>query len=140
MLSKKLNLSSESGSITAMLVVLFVVLIACLAIVVDSGRQLGAEVNAQDLVNQAARDGAAQLVVGYLRQGQLVLNQTKAVQAGENFLAASGHPGTVWVVGNTVYAKLNYNIPTLFSSIFGIRYLRISAIGSAVDVSGIRPN
>ncbi len=130
---------SECGSITAMFVILLVVLFAVLAVVVDGGRQLSSEINATNLANQAAREGAAQLRVSYLRQDQVVINSEKAISAAQNFLKVSGHPGVAWVVGNTVYVRVTYSIPTLLSSIIGINSLKISATGSAVNVAGIGP-
>ncbi len=136
---KKINSKNEYGSVTAMFVLLFIVLMAVLAIVVDGGRQLSSEIDATDLVNQASRMGAAQLKVEYLRRDQVAINSTKAIAAAEQFMYQHGHPGVAWVKGDVVYARVTYYIRTLLSSVVGINSLKISATGSALDVSGIGP-
>ena len=39
-------------------------------------------------------------------------------------MATSGHPGTAWVVGNTVYAEISYRQPTQLLGIIGVGSLR----------------
>jgi Flp pilus assembly protein TadG len=127
---------SEDGQFLAMTVVLMTMFLALTGLVADGGRYLDAKQAAASEAEQAARAGAGSLDVSQLHAGNVALDPASAVTAAENFMTTSGHPGTAWVVGSTVYAEISYRQPTQLLGIIGVGSLQITVTESATDVSG----
>jgi len=127
----------DSGSVTPFVTLLFTVLLALLALVVDGGRALGAREAALGEAEQAARLGAAQLSVTSLHAGLARLPTAEAVGAAEAYMAATGHPGTAVVMGTSVVATVHpFRLRTPLLAIVGIGSLPISVSASATSVVG----
>ena len=127
---------SEDGQLLAMTVVFMTMFLALTGLVADGGHYLDAKQAAASEAEQAARAGASSLDVGQLRAGAIALDPATAVSTAENYMAFAGHPGTAWVVGNTIYAQISYHQPTQLLSIIGVGSLQINVTESAVNVSG----
>lgn len=127
---------SEDGQLLAMTVVFMTMFLALTGLVADGGHYLDAKQAAASEAEQAARAGASSLDVGQLRAGTIALDPATAVSTAENYMAFAGHPGTAWVVGNTIYAQISYHQPTQLLSIIGVGSLQINVTESAVNVSG----
>ena len=125
-----------------------VALIAVLALVVDGGRALSARETALSEAEQAARVGAAQLSVASLHAGLTTFQVATATAAAEQYMAASGHPGSAAVVGTCVVATVRtYDLPLLSSRSSGSTTSRCrhrpppqSSSGSPCSCRGVRPS
>ena len=128
---------SDEGQFLAMTVIFMTMFLALAGLVTDGGHYLDAKQQADTIAEQAARAGAGSLNVGALHAGTITVDPTTAVTAAENYMSSAGHPGTAWVVGNTVYAQISYRLPTQLLGIIGVGSLGLSVTESATDVSGI---
>jgi len=126
----------EDGQFLAMTAVFMTMFLALAGLVADGGRYLDAKQAAASEAEQAARAGAGSIDVGQLHAGTVALDPAAAVTAAETFMTAETHPGTAWVVGNTVYAQISYRQPTQLLGIIGVGSLQITVTESATDVSG----
>jgi len=90
----------ERGSLTLMLAVLMVALLALAGLVIDGGRKLNEAENAYAIAQEAARAGAGRVntSVAY-GSGVFRVDQAQAIAAARNYLASAGHPGSVSAVG-----------------------------------------
>ena len=126
----------EEGQFLAMTAVFMTMFLALAGLVADGGRYLDAKQAAASEAEQASRAGAGSIDVGQLHAGTVALDPAAAVTAAETFMTSAGHPGTAWVVGNTVYAQISYRQPTQLLGIIGVGSLQITVTESATDVSG----
>ena len=82
--------ASDSGSITLMLAVLFVALIALAGIVIDGGAKLNQAENATAIAQEAARAGAGMVNQGQaLSTGSFTVDQAQAIAAAQQYLASA---------------------------------------------------
>ncbi len=128
---------SEDGSILAMTCIFMTMFLALAGLVADGGHYFDAKEAAASEAEQAARAGASALDVSQLHTGTVALDPNTAVAQAENYMVASGQPGTAWVQGNTVYAQISYRQPTQLLGIIGVGSLQINVTESATDVSGV---
>jgi Flp pilus assembly protein TadG len=127
----------EDGSILAMTCIFMTMFLALAALVADGGHYFDAKQAAASEAEQAARAGAGSLDVSALHAGTVALDPSTAVAAAESYMTASGHPGTAWVQGDTVYAQISYRLPTQLLGIIGVGSFEINVTESATDVSGV---
>jgi Flp pilus assembly protein TadG len=127
----------EDGSILAMTCIFMTMFLALAGLVADGGHYFDAKQAAASEAEQAARAGAGSLDVSALHAGTVALDPNTAAAAAESYMAASGHPGTAWVQGDTVYAQISYRLPTQLLGIIGVGSLQINVTESATDVSGV---
>lgn len=132
-----MNSMGDSGSVTAFVAVVLVVLFLVAGLVVDGGSALSARQAAADEAEQAARRGAGALSDSGLRSGIIEVDAAQAVEAAVGFTVVDGHRGTATVSGNVVTVEVQYRIPTSILGLIGIRTLPVSATASAVDVAGV---
>ena len=132
----KLTGHDESGQFLAMTVVFMTMFLVLLGLVADGGQYLDANQAAATEASQAARTGAGALDPGQLQAGVLGLANAQAIQAAEAYMVTVGHPGTAWVVGNTVYARVTYQMPTQVLGIIGISSMHVDATAQATNVAG----
>ena len=126
------------GSLSAFFAVFVVAIVAVVGLVADGGRYLAQREQALTEVQQAARVGAGQLSQTQLRLGNVQIDNVKAVEAAEQYMAQSGHPGTAFVLGDQVYAQVStYSVPTVLLGIIGISHFDVHASASAQTVTGI---
>jgi len=129
----------ERGSLTLMLAVLFVALLALAGIVIDGGAKLAAAENATSVAQEAARAGAGIVskTTAYSR-GVFVVSQAAAVGAAQQFLSDSGYHGTVSPVGaNSIRVSVRITAPTRVLSIINIDSMTVTGTATAQLVSGV---
>jgi len=118
--------------------VLSVGLLVLCGLVIDGGYVLAGRRRAIDEANSAARAGAEALATGdYRTGGQVTLDPDRAEAASQDFLAATGHNGTVTVNGDQVTVQTSFEQPTALLGIIGIRSVTVSGRGRARAVRGI---
>jgi Flp pilus assembly protein TadG len=130
---------SERGSLTLMLAVLFIALLALAGVVIDGGAKLAAAENATSIAQEAARAGAGIVskTTAYSR-GQFVISQGAAIVAARQFLASSGYSGTVSPVGNnSIRVSVRITKPTKVLSIISIDSMTVTGTATAQLVSGV---
>lgn len=112
-------------------------LVLC-GLVVDGGYVLAGRRRAIDEANGAARAGAEALApAGYRSGGDVTLDPGRAEAAALDFLAATGHSGTVVVSGDQVTVQTSFGQPTALLGIIGIRSVTVAGRGQARAVEGI---
>ena len=131
------SLELEQGALTPFVLLLCVALMAVLALIVDGGRALSARQAAFAEAEQAARVGATQLSIASLHAGLTTLQIGSAEAAAEQYMSASGHPGSAVVVGGCVLATVRpYALATPLLALVGIDHLPVSASAGATAVVG----
>lgn len=122
----------DSGSLTLMLAVLMVVLLALAGLVIDGGRQLDLAENAAAIAQAAARAGAGMVDRSQAyRSGTFSVNQAAAIVAARDYLAATGFRGTVSAQGpGQIRVTVTVTRPTIVLSLIGID--QVTATGTAV--------
>jgi Flp pilus assembly protein TadG len=96
-MSRRRRFGSEEGSVATFFVIITIAVLAATGLVVDGGRKMAALGEARDIADNAARACAQQISVGSVRRGSVVLDRSSAVTAGSEFLALTGHQGSVEV-------------------------------------------
>ena len=118
--------------------ILSVGLLVLCGLVVDGGYVLAGRRRAIDEANSAARAGAEALAPGdYRADGDITLDSARAEEAAQDFLAATGHSGTVVVNGDQVTVQTSFSQPTALLGIIGIGSVTVSGRGQARAVEGI---
>jgi hypothetical protein len=129
---------SDTGQVTAFVVVMVASLILCAGLVIDGGLTLAAKIRATDEAQSASRAGAEAInLTIYRSSGTVVLDPTQATQAAQRYLATTGDRGQVTVDGNTVTVTVRASQPTQILSIAGLHALTVSATASSSAVRGI---
>lgn len=107
------RLHDERGSVSMFIAVLGVAFVMVAGLAIDGGRKLGALSDARDLADNAARAGAQAVDADtYRTSGIIVLNPTAATQAASDYLAATGHTGTITVTADTVTVTVGLRVDT----------------------------
>jgi len=118
--------------------ILSVGLLVLCGLVIDGGYVLAGRRRAIDEANGAARAGAEAVTPGdYRADGDVILDPDRAEDAAQDFLAATGHTGTVTVDGDEVTVDMSFEQPTALLGIIGIRQVTVSGRGQARAVQGI---
>lgn len=121
----------DTGSLTLMLAVLMVVLLAFTGLVIDGGRQLNQKENAFAIAQEAARAGAGLVnTATAYRSGTFSVDLPQALAAARTYLTNAGYSGTVTGTGNTISVTVTVTENTTLLSLVGIDTM--SATGSAV--------
>ena len=131
--------ASDSGSITLMLAVLFVALIAMAGIVIDGGAKLNQAENATAIAQEAARAGAGMVNQGQaLSTGSFTVDQAQAVAAAQQYLSSTGYHGSVTPVGaESIQVTVTVTGPTKVLSIIGIDSMTSTGSATASLVTGV---
>jgi Flp pilus assembly protein TadG len=136
--------SRERGSLTLLLAVMFVALLALAGIVIDGGAKLTAAENATAIAQEAARAGAGIVSqsTAYAK-GSFVVDQNQAIQAAEQYLSQpslteAGYQGWVTREG-TQFIQVTVRViePTRVLSIIGIDHVKATGTATADLVSGV---
>jgi Flp pilus assembly protein TadG len=131
---------AERGSLTLMLAVLFVTLVALAGIVVDGGTKLAAAENATAAAQEAARAGAGIVnrATAY-SNGSFVVNRGEAIAAAEQYLATVPDltSDAVSVNGNSLRVTVRLEEPTKVLSIINIDSMTETGEATATLVSGV---
>lgn len=130
----------ESGMVTAFVVVFTLALLVMAGLVLDGGLALSAKVQAIDDAQAAARAGAQAIDIPlYRATGQITLDPSQATADAEQYLARSGHTGTVAVDGDQVTVTVAISQPTQLLSLAGINHIPVSGTGTATAEQGPNP-
>jgi Flp pilus assembly protein TadG len=136
--------ASERGSLTLMLAVMFVALLALAGIVIDGGAKLTAAENATAIAQEAARAGAGMVnqSTAYAK-GNFVVDQNQAIQAAEQYLSqpsvtGAGYHGSVTREGTqSIQVTVRFTEPTRVLSIIGIDQVNGTGTATANLVAGV---
>jgi Flp pilus assembly protein TadG len=134
--------AGDRGSITLMMLALFVVLIALAGIVIDGGAKLNQAENANAIAQEAARAGAGMVnQANAYANGRFTVDPAQAVAAARLYLASNGYSAangyltTVTPVGtDSIQVTVTVTSRTRVLSIVGVASMtsRGSAIASLV--------
>jgi len=136
---------SDRGSITLMLLALFVALIALAGIVIDGGAKLNQAENANAIAQEAARAGAGMVnqATAYTN-GRFIVDPDQAVAAAWQYLAkngydqANGYIDSVSSVGtDSIRVTVTVTSQTHVLSIIGIDKMTSSGAATASLVTGV---
>ncbi len=128
----------EDGMVTAFVVIFVMALMLMAGLVIDGGMVLAAKRNAVNEAEGAARAGAQAVDVGRYRQsGVVVLNADQARRAAQSYIDATGHTGTVAVIGDQVNVTITQDEPARVLSIAGLTSFTVHGAGTARAVRGI---
>lgn len=129
----------DSGSITLMLAVLFVALIAMAGIVIDGGAKLNQAENATAIAQEAARAGAGMVNQGQaLSTGSFTVDQAQAIATAQQYLSSAGYHGSVTPVGaESIQVTVTVTGPTKVLSIIGIDSMTSTGSATASLVTGV---
>ena len=122
----------DRGSLTLMLAVLMVALLALAGLVIDGGRKLNEAENAYAIAEEAARAGAGQVdtSVAY-GSGVFSVDQARAITAAQDYLVTAGYQGSVTADGtDAIRVSVTVTQQTAVLSLIGIDTM--SSTGSAV--------
>jgi len=107
----------EAGSVSTFFVIITLAVIAAAGLVVDGGRKVAALAEARDIADNAARACAQVLNPVAARTGDTALDPASATAAGQDFLARTGHAGTVVVAAGDNQActvEVRIEVATVF--------------------------
>lgn len=117
-----------------MVVVLLPALILAAGMAYDGGEVLNAKVQAQNDAAEAARAGAQALSVAS-RHGPVTVSAASA--AAEQYLATTGHTGTVTVAGVNVTVTVPYHQALTILTAFGMTSATGTETATAAATEGI---
>ena len=105
---------SEQGSVSALVAVVATGLVLVAGLAYVGGQIVTAQATARDLAANAARAGAQEVDIDELRAtGRAALNIDAASQAADDYLARTGHQGTVTVNGPSITVSVHVVQPML---------------------------
>ncbi len=130
---------SERGSLTLMLAVLMVALLALAGLVIDGGRKLNQSASAYAIAQEAARAGAGMVdrSAAY-RSGTFRVDEGEALAAARAYLTGAGYSGSVTPDGSQrIRVTVTVTQPTLVLSLIGIDAMTSTGSAVASLVTGV---
>jgi len=129
----------ERGSLTLMLAVLMVALLALAGLVIDGGRKLNQSSRAYAIAEEAARAGAGLVdTSAAYRSGRLVIDEAAALAAARAYLADAGYTGSVSPDGTQrIRVTVTLTQPTLVLSLIGVDSMTSKGSAVASLVTGV---
>jgi Flp pilus assembly protein TadG len=130
----------DEGSITLLVVVFFVALLAAVGLVVDGGTKLRAAREASAVAEEAARAGVGRIDRdrAYTQGGPFVVDRSAALAAARAYLASSGNTGSVSIVGaQTIRVTVTVSKPAILLSAIGIGDLQVTKTATADLLQGV---
>lgn len=129
----------ERGTITLMLLVMFVTLLALAGIVIDGGAKLAQAENANAIAQEAARAGAGMVNQSKaLATGLFTVEQAEALAAARQYLARAGYRGTAAPDGpDGIRVTVTVIAPTHVLSIIGIDSMKSTGSATASLATGV---
>jgi len=119
----------DGGSVSAFVACVFVVFVACAALVVDGGRFVAARSNAADVAENAARAGAQEL--RELRAGSVAVDSARAVARAQAFLAIQGMSGSASADSTHVTVTVSTSVSPGMLGLFGVETRVVTVTRSA---------
>jgi Flp pilus assembly protein TadG len=130
--------SRDRGSLTLMLLVLMVSMLALAGLVIDGGRKLDTTQKAYAIAQEAARAGAGQVnTSAAYGSGAYKVDIPQALAAARAYLASAGYSGSVSASGNNIKVTVHVTERTTLLSLVGIDTLRSSGSAVASLVTGV---
>lgn len=130
----------DQGSITLLVVVFFLALLAAAGLIVDGGAKLRAAREASAVAEEAARAGAGRVDRdrAYTRGGRFIMDHSAAVAAARAYLTNSGNKGSVSVAdAHKIRVTVTVSSPTVVLSAIGIRTVYITKTATADLLQGV---
>lgn len=122
----------DAGYATALVLVMFAALIAVLGLVVDAGGAAAADARAQTAAAEAARAGASEIDLDFLRANNVIRLDPAAAQAAASaWLGATGHTGTASATVAEVTVTIEGSHPTQILTAVGIGAISVTATATA---------
>jgi hypothetical protein len=132
------SLREERGTVTAFVTVAGLGLLLMTGLVTDGAGMLAAKREAIDHANAAARAGAQAVDEAALRATRSVrIDPGPAAAAAQQYLASTGHEGTVSVQGDRVVVTVSVSYRPQILSLVGVGTRVLSATESARLVRGV---
>jgi hypothetical protein len=131
---------SERGSLSLMLVILFVALVALAGIVVDGGAKLTADENAVAVAQEAARAGATTVdTSAAYSSGTFVVSQQQALAAARSYLIGAGYDRYSVAPDGARAIRVSVTItePTRFLALIGVDSFTCTGTATASLVTGV---
>lgn len=129
----------DSGSLTLLLAVLIIALLALAGLVIDGGRMLNQSASAYAIAQEAARAGAGMVdrSAAY-RSGTFLVDQGQALAAARAYLASTGYVGAVSADGpRQIKVTVTITGRTLVLSLIGIETMTSTGSAVASLVTGV---
>lgn len=133
--------SGEQGSITILVVMFFLAILAAAGLVVDGGAKLRAARQASAVAEEAARAGAGRVNrdQAYARGGSFVIDRASAVAAARSYLSSSGVTGSVAMSGaQRIRVTATIDKPTVLLSLIGIGHVHVTKTATADLLQGVQ--
>ena len=129
----------ERGTITLMLLIMFVALLALAGIVIDGGAKLDQAENANAIAQEAARAGAGMVNQSKaLATGSFTVDQAQALTAALQYLAHLGYRCCAVADGpDAIRVTVTLIAPTHVLSIIGIDTMRSTGSATASLATGV---
>lgn len=132
--------ANDRGSITLLVLMFVIALLAAAGLVVDGGTKLRAARQADAVAEEAARAGAGQIdrSRAYAHGGRFVIDRQTATNAARSYLVLSGNSGAVRATGaQTITVTVTISRPTIFLSAIGIDHVQVTKTATADLVQGV---
>jgi hypothetical protein len=129
--------AGEDGTVTAFVVIFTLALILLAGLVVDGGLTLAAASKRSTKPKPPHARRQAINLAAYRADGPLTLDPGQARQAALDYLATTGHDGTVDVHDNQVDVTVHITQPMQILGIAGIGSLSVTGHGSARPEHGV---
>ncbi|MFI0409056.1 pilus assembly protein TadG-related protein [Actinomadura sp. 3N508] len=130
----------DDGTISLLVIVFFLALLAAAGLVVDGGIKLRAAREASAVAEEAARAGVGRIDRdrAYTQGGRFVVDRTTAVGAARAYLTSSGNIGSVSIIsGQQIRVTVTISEPTLLLSAIGINELHVTKTATADLLQGV---
>lgn len=128
----------ERGGVTVFTVVFTTTLLVFAGLVIDGGHLLAARRLAINEAEAAARAGAQAIRTDMLRaDGPVTVDPEGARRRALQYLAGTGHDGTVEAVGDTVRVEVTFTKPLSILGLAGIGQVTVRGTGEAQGVAGL---
>lgn len=128
----------ERGQVTAFVAALTAGLLLVAGLVFDGGTALATKTRALDQAQEAARAGAQELSLVWVREGAgPLLDPARAHAAAQTSLAAAGATGTVTVARDEVTVTVTRTTRTQLLHLAGVGEIRVSATATARAEPGV---
>jgi hypothetical protein len=129
----------DRGSLTLMLAVLMVALLALSGLVIDGGRKLNQAATASAVAQEAARAGAGMVSrSAAYSSGSFQVDQAQALAAARQYLLSAGYPGSVSPDGpREIRVAVTITGQTTVLSLIGIDTMTSTGSAVASLVTGV---
>jgi Flp pilus assembly protein TadG len=129
----------DAGSLTLMLAVFMVPLLALAGLVIDGGRKLNQSASAYAIAQEAARAGAGMVdTSAAYGSGTFRVDEVQAIAAARTYLSRAGCTGTVSADGTQrIRVAVTITSHTLVLSLIGIDTMTSTGSATATLVTGV---